>query len=70
MRIKARFPLAATLMALSAIPAAAGPVLNSQRVVAAVPEPYTLLLSGCALIGLGLFRRRRRITMNLAGGSK
>jgi hypothetical protein len=79
MRSKTRSLLAATLMALSTIPAAAGPVPHAQGVDggasrsvdgATVPEPYFFLLFGFGLIGLGLCRRRRRITMNVSGGRK
>ena len=73
------------LMAPSAIPATADPVPKMQivaggttsgtfsaagSVAAAVPELYSFLLFGCALIGLGLWGRRGRTTMNVAGGSK
>jgi hypothetical protein len=61
--------LAATLMALSAIPTAAAPVRHTQ-VVDGGASRFVDAATGFGLIGLGLCRRRRRITMNVAGGSK
>jgi hypothetical protein len=56
-------------MALSAIVAAAAPVARTQ-VIDDGASRFVDGATGLGLIGLGLCRRRRRITMNVAGGSK
>jgi hypothetical protein len=56
-------------MALSAIPAAAGPVPRIP-VKDGGASRFVDAAAGFGLIGVGLCRRRRRITMNVAAASK